>query len=174
MLPEGYAVRPARLADCAALPAIEHAAAEMFRPLNVIDFDRGIDVVPLAYLERQCAEDLLWVATLGEEPVGFVVADVREGDFYIAELDVHPDHGRKGLGAALMKLASAAAFKRSYERVTLNTFRSVPWNMPFYAKLGFIEIAEASWRQWMEDLAERMAAQGLDLANRVYMELKRP
>ena len=173
MLPKGYAVRLATLGDCEALPAIEHAAAEMFRPLDLIDFENGPDVAPLDYLEAQCRARLLWVATMSDAPVGFVVADVREGDFYVAELDVHPDHGRKGLGAALMKLASDEAFARGFRRVTLNTFRDVPWNAPFYARLGFTEIAEADWRPWMDALARQMEQSGMDLKTRVYMELRR-
>ena len=173
MLPEGYAVRLATLADCEALPAIEHAAAEMFRPLNLINFDDGIDVAPVDFLERQCGEGLLWVATKDETPEGFVVVDVREGDYYVSELDVHPDHGRKGLGAALMKVACDEAFARGFDRVTLNTFRDVPWNAPFYARLGFTEIAEADWRPWMIALAGRMEQSGMDLKTRVYMELRR-
>jgi len=172
-LPEDYEIRPGTLEDCSKLPAIELAAAEMFRPLNLISFESDPDVAPLDYLTQQCAENLLWVAAHDDEPVGFIVVDVREGDFYVAELDVHPDHGRRGLGRALMKAAFATAFEDGYERVTLNTFRDVPWNAPFYARLGFAEIAEADWKPWMHDLAKRMAGEGLDLANRVFMELRR-
>lgn len=173
MLREGYAVRLATHDDCAALPAIEHAAAELFRPLDLINFDDGIDVVPLDVLKRQCGEGLLWVATKDDTPVGFVIVDLREGDYYVSELDVHPDHGRKGLGAALMKLACDEAFARGFARVTLNTFRDVPWNAPFYACLGFTEIAEADWRPWMVALAGHMEQSGMDLKTRVYMELRR-
>ncbi len=172
-LPDGYDVRMATHDDCQQLPAIEHAAAEMFRPLNLVDFENGPHVVSLEYLRQQCSEDLLWVAVQDEVAVGFVVADVRDGDFYIAELDVHPGHGRKGLGAALMKLACDEAFARGFDRVTLNTFRDVPWNAPFYTRLGFTEIDEADWRPWMVALAGRMEQSGMDLKTRVYMELRR-
>jgi len=172
-VPEGYATRAGTLKDCPKLPEIELAAAEMFRPLNLVDFENGPHVVSLEYLKQQCSENLLWVAVQDEVAVGFVVADVRGDDFYIAELDVHPDHGRKGLGAALMQAACDAAFAGGFARVTLNTFRDVAWNAPFYARLGFAEIAEADWKPWMHDLAKRMTGEGLDLANRVFMELRR-
>lgn len=172
-LPEGYSIRLATLDDCAALPAIELAAAEMFRPLNVIDFDvRPPMAVPEEILVRQAGEGLLWVATFQSQTIGMILADERDGDFYIAELDVHPDHGRKGLGTALLEAACAAGFARGFGRVTLNTFRDVPWNAPFYARCGFTEIAEADWRPWMEALARRIEGEGMDLKTRVYMELK--
>jgi len=174
MLPEGYSIRLATVEDCARLPAIELAAAEMFRPLNVIDFDvRPPETVPVDILQKQAGEGLLWVATFKGAPVGMILADVREDDYYIAELDVLPAHGRKGIGAALLDAACEEGFARGFVRVTLNTFRDVPWNAPFYARHGFTEITEADWRPWMETLARRVESEGMDLKTRVYMELRR-
>ena len=170
-LPHGYDILLGRAADCAHLPAIELAAAEMFRPLNVLPERAEPDVVPLGYLEEQCRKGWLWVAAFNGAPIGFVVADIRNGDFYIAELDVHPDHGRKGLGRGLMAKICADAFAKGVQRVTLCTFREVPWNAPFYASLGFTEITRANWTPWMHDLAQRQIDGGIDMETRVYMEL---
>jgi ribosomal protein S18 acetylase RimI-like enzyme len=37
--------------------------------------------------------------------VGFLLADIVDGNFHIKEMDVHPDHGRKGLGTKLLHCA---------------------------------------------------------------------
>jgi hypothetical protein len=34
------------------------------------------------------------------------------------------------------------AASRGHDRVTLRTFADVPWNAPFYARLGFVPVAE--------------------------------
>ncbi len=170
-LPEGYDIRLGELEDCAALPEIELAAAEMFRSLNILRNSDEPDVVPLEFLQEQCGKGLLWVATFEGAPVGFVVAMDKDGDFYVAELDVHPSHGKKGLGAALMNAICTQAFEAGSPRVTLCTFRDVPWNAPFYTKLGFTEIVNADWLPWMHSLADAQTRGGLDMETRVYMEL---
>jgi hypothetical protein len=56
-----------------------------------------------------------------------------------------------------------------FTALSLATFRTVPWNAPYYARLGFVELSraeagpehEASWRQ--------QAANGLDMAQRLFM-----
>ena len=176
-LAAGYTIRKARKEDCAALPAIELAAAEMFRPLNILPNLDEPGALPLDFLEQQCAKGLVWVATFEEKAVGFLVAMTKatnEGnDFYVAELDVHPDHGKRGLGAGLMHAACDHAFETGEPRITLCTFRDVPWNAPFYAKLGFTEIAKSSWLPWMHDLADLQTRKGLDMETRCYMALLR-
>jgi len=64
------------------------------------------------------------------------------------------------------------AARNGYGAVTLTTFRDVPWNLPFYARLGFDVVApdevSASLRAIVEDETRR----GLDPSRRVVM--KRP
>jgi 4-diphosphocytidyl-2-C-methyl-D-erythritol kinase len=55
----------------------------------------------------------------------------------IAEIDVLPSHGRRGVGAALLEHACAWARASGYRSVGLGTLADVPWNAPFYAKHGF-------------------------------------
>jgi GNAT superfamily N-acetyltransferase len=172
-LPEGYEICLGTPEDCAALPAIELAAAEMFRPLNLINFDNGPSVLSEDQLRQYCADCLLWVATFDGSPVGFVASVILNGDFYIAELDVHPGHGRMGLGRALLGAACEEAFARGYPRALLNTFRGVPWNAPFYASQGFTEIAEKTWSGWMRALTEKHESDGIPRSTRVFMELRR-
>ena len=58
---------------------------------------------------------------------------------HIEEVSVHPDHGRRGLGRRLVEAALAGVQAAGHERLTLTTFRELPWNGPFYASLGFVE-----------------------------------
>jgi hypothetical protein len=56
-----------------------------------------------------------------------------------------------------------------YAFVTLTTFRDVPWNMPFYAKLGFLEIHPEELSGALRSVVEDEARRGLDPARRVIM-----
>ena len=53
------------------------------------------------------------------------------------ELAVTPAHGRRGVGRALVDEVLAWSAAQGLPSVTLITFRDVPWNGPFYEKLGF-------------------------------------
>jgi hypothetical protein len=56
-----------------------------------------------------------------------------------------------------------------YQQMTLTTFRSVPWNMLFYARLGFVEIPTYELRPELETVVRDEAGRGLDRDQRVVM-----
>ncbi len=61
---------------------------------------------------------------------------------HLDELDVLPGYGRNGIGSALVEAVEDCALDRGCVEITLTTFRDVPWNAPFYARLGFEPIPE--------------------------------
>jgi ribosomal protein S18 acetylase RimI-like enzyme len=69
--------------------------------------------------------------------IGFAVACVIDGEGHLDELAVTPVHGRRGVGRALVDEVCAWSAAQGLPSVTLITFRDVPWNGPFYEKLGF-------------------------------------
>jgi GNAT superfamily N-acetyltransferase len=168
-LPGGYAVRPSREADLVALAAIERSAAALFEGM---DLAPGVfeDVTTLADFESAHAAGWLWVATgPGAVPVGFAFVEPLDGGAHLDELDVHPDHGRRGVGAALVRTVCAAAAERGLPYVTLTTFRDVAWNAPFYAKLGFRALAPGELSPELEELVREEDARGLPAESRVVM-----
>ena len=99
---DSYRVVPASLGQISLLPSIERSAAELFG-----------DAVPAELLEHVTDEatflhaqqsGTLWVA-LGQddEPVGFARVVVTGEGVHLAELDVLPAHGRRGVGTSLMQ-----------------------------------------------------------------------
>ncbi|MFF4343276.1 hypothetical protein ACFY00_25515 [Kitasatospora sp. NPDC001540] len=56
--------------------------------------------------------------------------------------------------------------------LTLSTFRSVPWNVPYYLRIGFREVPPAELTPALRQLPAEEAAFGLDPAGRVC--LRRP
>jgi GNAT superfamily N-acetyltransferase len=124
------------------LPEIERAAAALF-PDDVLTPETRASTVPIEQLEAAHAEGRLWAAlTKTGTPVGFAIA-IRESETaFLREVDVHPAHQQKGLGRQLIKSVLAWAQAHQFSFVTLTTFEYVPWNAPFYSRLGFRKLAE--------------------------------
>lgn len=76
--------------------------------------------------------------------VGFVHVLERDGIAHLEQLSVLPQHGRRGYGRRLLDAAMDEARGRGYERMTLRTYADVPWNAPFYARVGFVETEPAT------------------------------
>jgi ribosomal protein S18 acetylase RimI-like enzyme len=135
-----YQVRIATRADLAFLHEIERAASTLFPEGRLPDPD---DVMPMRDLEEASDHHLVLVAALEGEIVGFAMSRAHEDRLHLAVVAVHPDHGRRGVGARLVRAVVAQAASRGLSGVTLTTFRDLPWNAPFYAKLGFRVLDEA-------------------------------
>jgi GNAT superfamily N-acetyltransferase len=73
-------------------------------------------------------------------PVGFALTEELGRVEWLCELSVHPDHGRRGIGGALVEAVARAARLRGCDRIGLSTFRAVPFNAPFYDRHGFTEV----------------------------------
>ncbi|MCD2441829.1 GNAT family N-acetyltransferase [Agromyces sp. SYSU K20354] len=71
--------------------------------------------------------------------VGFVHVLESDGIAHLEQLSVLPQYGRRGYGRRLVEAAMDEARRRGYDRLTLRTYADVPWNAPFYARIGFVE-----------------------------------
>jgi 4-diphosphocytidyl-2-C-methyl-D-erythritol kinase len=122
-----------------ALCEIERQAVQMFRGHPAWASYSAMSIPP-ELLQQAINRGLVWVA-LNEAaaPVGFVWLDTLAGGAVIgiAEIDVLPQYGQRGIGAALLECACAWARAVGYRRVDLGTLADVRWNAPFYAKHGF-------------------------------------
>lgn len=135
-----WSLRLARESDAAAMPAIERAAADLFaqdRGLKGFDWD---DTWKVPELERLIRKGHCLVAHVGEAMAGFLVAQPFSRELHIWEMDVHPRFGRRGIGSGLVRAALIDARNTGFKALTLTTFRDLPWNAPFYARLGFEEV----------------------------------
>jgi predicted N-acetyltransferase YhbS len=113
---------------------------------------------------------MLWVALADDTPVGFALVKMLAEDLpHLQEMDVSPEHGRRGLGTALLQAALDWLARSGHQRMTLTTFRNIPWNMPFYSRMGFEEIHSGALRPELETVIRDETARGLDPAQRVVM-----
>lgn len=168
-----YHVRLAAQRDVELLPAVEMAAARLY--LDRLD-ETGLTPAMLenttsaADFARAQQAEMLWVAvTTQDEPVGFALLAEIDGSIHLEELDVQPSHGQRGIGASLLKQVCAWAKAMAYPGVTLSTFRSVPWNAPFYLKHGFRVLAPAELTPGLARLRPAEQSRGLRNDLRVIM-----
>ena len=168
-LPEGYEIRYAEKLDIPALIASDQAASELFRPTGLIpDLAAIPESVPVDVLSNAIDDGMLLAVADEEGVVGFALSRLKGSFLYLEQLSVHPDHGRKGLGGALVRHVFALAEEHKATSVALSTFRDLAWNGPFYKSLGFKEIPRNKMTPWMLEI-EAIQAEHLDVRLRCFM-----
>jgi len=168
-----YKIICARPQDIRWLPAIELAAAALLKghaPVSVLT-----ETTSEQEFRKAQAEGRLWVVLAGKIPVGFAHAELLgPHEVHLKEIDVHPDHGRRGLGTRLVVTVCEWATRCGYPEVTLTTFRDVPWNMPFYAGLGFEAVPTNELSAELVPIVADETRRGLDPTRRVVMRYRLP
>lgn len=154
--------------DVPQIAPLEKAAAEMFRD---IDMEAIADDAPIAESRlAQAVEDrLLWVATEFGTVRAYLLAEPLADSLYIEQVTVHPEAAHRGIGARLIE--SVAADERAVElgKLSLISFENVPWNAPYYERLGFLDLAESEWPAGLHEKVEEEKARGLHSWPRVVM-----
>jgi GNAT superfamily N-acetyltransferase len=131
-------IRTAEYADIETLREIERRAGAMFREIGMVavadeepppphEFAAAVDA------ERAfvCEDDRR------QQIMGYLLAESVDGAMHIAQVSVSPEYARQRVGQALIDHAAAWAREQGANALTLTTFRDVPWNAPYYERLGF-------------------------------------
>lgn len=167
-----FVVRPATAGDVPAMRSIEVDAGARFRAA-------GLDAVaddpppPADLLLAHVALGTAWVAAEpevgGDVSVGYAIASVVDGEGHLDQVSVLGRAEGRGVGTALVRQVLAWSKAAGHPAVTLTTFRDIPWNGPWYAHLGFREVAAAALTP---DLGAILAAErtaGLEPPARIAM-----
>lgn len=162
-----YTVRLAQASELAALPEIERAAAAMFRSTP---HPQMADAALAC--EHLLPTDVVWVVVDAQQrPVGFAIVRRSGSAMHLQEIDVHPGHARQGLGARLIAAIGSWAESLGADALTLSTCDDVPWNAPYYARLGFRPLSAAELSPELLQMREVEAAARLPMAHRICMQL---
>ncbi|WP_305092497.1 GNAT family N-acetyltransferase [Prescottella sp. R16] len=163
-------IRLAEPADLSRLQEIEVAAGSIFRSLGM-DVIADDEAPPLSWLEQYRADGRAWVWAHRDRPAAaFCLVDIVDGCAHIEQVSVHPDHARRGIGAHLIDHVAEWARDRGLPEITLTTFTDVPWNAPYYARLGFAEVPDDDLGPGLRTIREHETARGLDdVAPRIVM-----
>ena len=102
------------------------------------------DAGSVAGLERYRAGGRAWVAVDDDDrPIAYLISAIVDDCPHIEQVSVSPAHARRAVGAALVEHLAALAAAEGRAALTLTTFRDVPWNAPYYERLGFAVVAPA-------------------------------
>ncbi|MDD7917095.1 GNAT family N-acetyltransferase [Actinomycetospora callitridis] len=154
-------IRPARPDELETLRELEIAAGAPFRDLGMDPI--ADDAPPSTVALRSALErDGLWIIEDGGVVAGYLMDDVVDGEAHLEQVSVHPDHARRGLGARLVEDLVARARADGHHAVTLTTFVDVPWNGPYYARLGFRPLADDELGPGLRAVRRAEIAKGLD------------
>ncbi len=161
--------RPTAEHDAACLPAIERAAGQRFRDYPDLAWLADGDVISAEQHLDYAEQGLSWLALANGLPVGFILTEAHASSLFIVELSVHLNWQGQGIGRQLIACAADHARRMGLTSLTLTTFRDVPWNAPFYARLGF-EFVTALTPE-LRQKREEEAAHGFAFETRCAMRL---
>ncbi|HET9060570.1 MAG TPA: GNAT family N-acetyltransferase [Acidimicrobiales bacterium] len=163
-------IRVARESDLRRVQAIEVAAGTPFREVGMctVADDPPPTLEALAdYQARGCC----WVAVDGsDQPVAFMLVEEVDGAAHIEQVSVHPAWARRRIGERLIRTAEDWAAANGMAAVTLTTFSDVPWNRPYYERLGFQVLDEKELSPGLRRTRMEEAERGLDRWRRVAMQ----
>ncbi|WP_454717872.1 GNAT family N-acetyltransferase [Caulobacter segnis] len=157
------AIRPALAAEIEAVREIERASAQRF--IGLMDTLAADEPSTASVLADRIAAGGLLVAETDGQIVAFVMFRPVGDSLYIEQIDVLPAFERRRIGAALIDAVAART-----ARLTLSTFRDVPWNAPYYRRLGFLDIDDKKLAPDLLEIRREHLARGLDESLRVFME----
>jgi predicted N-acetyltransferase YhbS len=176
ILESGYTIRSARAEELTMLAQIERSAATLFLDTPYA-FLANNEPLSLDFVQQRFQAGQVWVAVEKQGMVvGFAITREVDNTIYLQEMDVDPAHGRRGLGAALVETVCAWVQLKGYGAISLSTFCDLPWNAPFYAKLGFRMLDESELSTSFQQIRQQEQGVGLPIADRVimYYELQTP
>ncbi|GAA3573045.1 GNAT family N-acetyltransferase [Amycolatopsis ultiminotia] len=154
-------IRLATSADLPLLTALERAAGAPFRDVGMAAIADDTPASPgeLAVFQT---DGRCWVYAEHGRPVGYAVAAEVDGFGHVEQVSVLPSHARRGLGRQLIETVDEWAAARGRPGLTLTTFVEVPWNGPYYERLGFRRLPVEAQGPGLRAIREAEIARGLD------------
>jgi GNAT superfamily N-acetyltransferase len=136
-------IRAPRGDELGALIDIERDAGALFATVGMPEIARDHPGSP-EELEPFRADARAWVAVDADDaPIAYLISAIVDDCPHIEQVSVSPAHARRGIGAALVEHLAALAAADGRAALTLTTFRDVPWNAPYYERLGFAVVEPA-------------------------------
>jgi len=179
-----FELRLATVDDVEAMRDVEVDASRRFRDFPV---DMGLDEIadedpPAAdVLRAHIGNATAWVVvdvaaaqsgtTVDDarRVVGYALASMMDDDAHLDQVSVRESAGRRGIGTSLVHAACRWASAQAFASITLTAFRDVPFNGPYYARLGFVELPVDRFGPELRSLRELEDDIGLDAQPRVAM-----
>jgi ribosomal protein S18 acetylase RimI-like enzyme len=167
-----WSIRPGRQDDIAAMQRVEVEAGERFRDISL---DSIADDEPpgTPELAEHVRNGSAWVAVAhkpaAESVVGYATASQVDGEGHLDQVSVSTSAAGQGIGLALICEVHEWAKAQGFTEVTLTTFAEVPWNGPYYERLGYAPMSETALGPELAAIREQERQTGLDVTPRLAM-----
>jgi GNAT superfamily N-acetyltransferase len=164
-----YAIRSARIEELTQLAPIEQAAAIRFRDTPYAFLADGEPLL-IEFIQQRFQAGQVWVAVDRDDIViGFAITHEVDWTLYLQKIDIAPEHGQRGIGKALVETVQTWGARSGYAVMSLSTFRNLPWNAPFYTKLGFRILDASELTEGFQTIRQHEDEAGLPIDDRVIM-----
>ncbi|HRI69337.1 MAG TPA: GNAT family N-acetyltransferase, partial [Polyangium sp.] len=142
--PEFY-IRPARVNEVSVAVDIDDDACVLYAnaglTMELDDEHPFVRAEVARWAEAAQQQRMLLACSAAGEPVGFAVLNFIDGKPHLDQLSVRRGWMKRGIGRALVDRAKAWSVRPG--ELWLTTYGArVPWNAPWYARMGFTQIAE--------------------------------
>ncbi len=144
MTASDWSLRLARPEDAEHFPEVEEDAARLFADEPSL---AGIAMPP----SRSAAEYRAIIAqrqsltvTFDRDVIGFAAARPAGHELHLHELSLARAFQRRGIGSTLLRALKIDAANAAFAAITLQTFRDIAWNAPFYAGHGFTVVEDVA------------------------------
>ena len=131
-------LRPATAGELRDLAELEVEAGQLFTSVGLHEV--ATHVPDLAALRDHHEQGRVWVAEADGQVAGYIVGEVLDGNAHVEQVSVAPSYAGRGIGATLIRHVESWGRSLGLPATTLTTFRDVPWNAPYYARLGYVEL----------------------------------
>ncbi|MCI7456470.1 MAG: GNAT family N-acetyltransferase [Actinomyces urogenitalis] len=167
--PESVSLRLATADDLAEICRVEHAADTRFADIGLQCVLDAPQAQPEDHAEAQQDGRLIVAESRSGGLVGFARIDVVDGAAHLEQVSVAPSAAGQGVGAVLIRAAERWSRDHGYDRMTLCTYRDVPWNAPYYQRLGWRPLDDAELGTGLRGLREHEKELGLEVSPRLAM-----
>lgn len=147
-------IRPLLLSDAPILQRISADARERYRVIPALAHVADMSPVSLERFEVGAG----WVAENTGGILGYALTKHVDNLLFLDNISTRSEATGMGLGAKLLDKVLKGAAEAGFDTVALTTFRSPPWNGPWFRRFGFLPIPEVEIGPELATIIERQAA----------------
>lgn len=167
------AIRAASHGDATALPDIERSAGAIFAQWPGLEWIATDDVQSEDRHRSLMMQGLALVAEHREHGiVAFLNGEFTAGELHIWQIAVHQRYQGQRIGRQLIDTARRIAGQEGARALTLTTLGDVPWNEPYYRRLGFRTLADEVMPPRLREILDKEAQAGLPPDLRCAMRMR--
>ena len=141
MAPKGYRIRMMEPGEAPRLLEIAQAGNALLIASGRAELSAAPPLAPHDFVRFLLAHEIfVAVEKRSGVPVGFAAAQDIGDLYWLSEMAVDPNHGRRGIGAALLHAVTERARWFFHRALGLTTYVDIAFNRPFYEHHGFMTV----------------------------------